>query len=40
VLIERLCRTRVLAGPLDGDESTLELLGWMLKAGALEIHGK
>ena len=38
--IADLCRTRKLVGPFDGDESTIELLKWMLKAGALEIHGK
>ena len=38
-LIVELCRTRKLAGPIEGDENTADLLKWMVRIGAFEIHG-
>lgn len=39
-LLEELCRTRRFRGPVPDDNSAVELLAWMLEAGAFEADGK
>ena len=39
-ILERICRTRDLRGPVPGDPDVVALLLWMLETGAFEVSGK
>jgi 50S ribosomal protein L16 3-hydroxylase len=38
-LLEEICRTRMLTGPFPDDETTTELLKWLLRNAAFDIDG-
>ena len=40
LVLEKICRSRQLGGPVPDDAEVVELLLWMLETGAFEVSGK